>query len=635
MNQELELSNQLVSEGMTPLGEVSELTKEQILDEEIFETIFGTEDPIARTRLIVSLSERAKELKIGRNFDKLLKTYQTEYAQRFKQKGSNTIQFTEPPIKDLKCGKWECVDAGVTKSTMGAGMIPTTIVACTHPILPVERLINVDSETEKIKLAFFKDNKWQYITVERSMVANKSNIIQLSDRGIEVNSENAKDLVSYIADVVSLNAKEIPVNRSTDRLGWIGDEFAPYVDDLKYDGDFAFKDVYASLNEVGDYEEWKKMCREVRGKSKIAHLLVASSFASILNKRLGVLPFVVHIWGGTGTGKTVGLMLAMSIWGNPEVGKLVRTLNATQVALARYASFVHDIPFAGDELQTIKNRWDSFDNLVMYLTEGVDRGRGKAYGGIEILKEWNCSFLFTGEEPITKQTSGGGVKNRVIEVEATEKVIEDGNYVSNFVRKNYGFAGKEFISNIPKQEELQDRYREIFKNILKETDTTDKQAMAMATILLADEISTDLIFKDEKLKIEDVKGWVTNTKDVDVAARAYDWTIDWISQNINRFKENETGNGETWGKYAEEEDTCLVNRNVYIDALNKAGFDFSAVIRKFADREQIVRNSQGKFSHQTKVFGIKANYIKFRLEPEKSDIAYEENYQETMEDLPF
>ena len=208
MKQELELSDQLVSEGMTPLGEISELTKEEILDEKIFETIFGTENQIARTRLIVALGDKARELGVARSFDKLLKAYQTEYAQQFKQKGSNTIQFTRPPIENLKCGKWECVDAGVTKSSMSAGMIPTTIIACTHPILPVERLINVDSETEKIKLAFFKDNKWQYITVERSMVANKSNIIQLSDRGIEVNSENAKDLVSYIAEVVSLNAKE-------------------------------------------------------------------------------------------------------------------------------------------------------------------------------------------------------------------------------------------------------------------------------------------------------------------------------------------------------------------------------------------------------------------------------------------
>ena len=517
---------------------------------------------------------------------------------------------------------------------MSAGMIPQTISACPHPILPVERLINVDSETEKIKLAFFKDNKWQCITIERSIVANKSNIIQLSDRGVEVNSENAKELVSYIADVVSLNAKEIPVNRSTDRLGWIENKFAPYVNDLKYDGDIAFKDVYESVKEMGDYEEWKEVCKEIRKESKIAHLLLASSFASVLNEILGVLPFVVHIWGGTGAGKTVGLMLAMSVWGNPEVGKLVRTLNATQVALARYASFVHDIPFAGDELQTIKNRWDSFDNLIMYLTEGIDRGRGKAYGGIELLKQWNCCFLFTGEEPITKATSGGGVKNRVIEVEATEKIITDGNYISNFVRKNHGHAGKDFISNIPKQEDLQKRYREIFQEILQKIDTTDKQAMAMATILLADEISTDLIFKDKKLTVEDISGWLTITKEVDVATRAYEWTTNWISQNINKFKLND--NGEIWGKYIEEEDICLVNKNVYTEALNKAGFDFTAVIRKFADRNQIIRNSQGKFSHNTKAFGIKTNYIKFRLEPEKSDIAYEENYkQEEIEDLPF
>ena len=634
MNQELELTEQLESEGFTPFGEISELTKEQILDKEIFEHIFSIDNQIARTTLIIRLQDKARELGNIRSFDKLLKAYQTEFVQRFKQRGSNTIQFTQPPIENLKCGKWECEDTGVTKSTIGAGMVPQTIMACSHPILPTERLINVDSETEKIKLAFFKDNKWPYITVERSMVANKSNIIQLSDRGIEVNSENAKDLVSYIADVVSLNAKEIPVSRSTDRLGWIENEFAPYVDDLKYDGDIAFKDVYASIREVGEYEEWKEVCRKVRKESKIAHLLLASSFASTLNQMLGVLPFVVHIWGGTGTGKTVGLMLAMSVWGNPEVGKLVRTLNATQVALARYAAFVHDIPFAGDELQTIKNRWDSFDSLVMYLTEGVDRGRGKAYGGIELLKEWNCCFLFTGEEPITKATSGGGVKNRVIEVEATEKVIADGNFVSNFVRKNYGHAGKEFINNMPKQEELQQRYREIFQNILKETDTTDKQAMAMATILLADEISTEMIFKDEKLTIEDVSKWLTSSKEVDVSTRAYEWTMNWISQNINRFRENE--NGEIWGKYIESDDICLVNKSLYAEALNKAGFNFNAIIRNFADRGQIERNTQGKFTHATKAFGVKANYIKFRLEPEKSDLAYEENYkQEEMEDLPF
>jgi len=157
--------------------------------------------------------------------------------------------------------------------------------------------------------------------------------------------------------------------------------------------------------------------------------------------------------------------------------------------------------------------------------------------------------------------------------------------------------------------------------------------MAMATILLADELSTDLIFKDEKLTINDVKKWLTSAKEVDVSTRAYEWTMNWISQNINRFRENE--NGEIWGKYIETEDICLVNKSLYAEALNKAGFDFTAVIRNFADRNQIEKNTQGKFTHSTKAFGVKANYIKFRLEPDKSDIAYEKNYQQDMEDLPF
>ena len=182
---------------------------------------------------------------------------------------------------------------------------------------------------------------------------------------------------------------------------------------------------------------------------------------------------------------------------------------------------------------------------------------------------------------------------------------------------------------------MQKRYREIFQEILNKTDTTDKQAMAMATILLADELSTEYIFKDEKLTIEDVSQWLTSSKDVDVSTRAFDWTMDWISQNIKKFKDTDGNIGEVWGKYNDDEDTCLVNKTVYAEALNKAGFDFTAVIRNFADRNQIERNSQGKFTHQTKAYGVKANYIKFRLEPDKSDIAYEGNYQQSMEDLPF
>ena len=56
-------------------------------------------------------------------------------------------------------------------------------------------------------------------------------------------------------------------------------------------------------------------------------------------------------------------------------------------------------------MQTIKDKWQgNFDQLIYQITEGVDRGRAKAYGGVEDTKTWKNSFIFTGEEPITKVT---------------------------------------------------------------------------------------------------------------------------------------------------------------------------------------------------------------------------------------
>lgn len=606
--------------------EIEKLTRESILERDVFDYLFTIIDHMEHTELLVQLRSRARKLGVARDFDTLYKANQLAFIQKNKQAGSNVIKFTDCPLPNLKCGKWECTDLGVYKEVIN-NFIPQKVTACQHPILPIERLSNLDDGTEKIKIAFYKDGYWKDFVVNRSMVANKSNIIQLADRGIEVTSENAKDLVAYISDIVTLNIKDIPVYKSISRLGWIEDDFAPYVEGVKYDGDIAFKDIYEAVSFSGDYEKWKDEMVQLR-KNKIFRLLMASSFASPLVERLGILPFVVHVWGGTGVGKTVGIMAAMSVWGNPEVGKLVRSMNATQVSLGRTASFLHSVPFAGDELQIIKSRWDNYDQLIMFLTEGIDRGRGKAYGGIEELKQWRCCFLFSGEEPITKDGSGGGAKNRVIEIECTESVVDDGNAVANLVRENYGYAGKDYIANLPDKKELQDRYRDIFKKVLEECDTTEKQAMAMSAILLADELSCKIIFRDVPLKISDIKDYLRSKADVDVPTRAYDWVVSWIARNAKRFTDQDN-NGEIWGKLDLDNNCCMVLKDVLTEQMSKAGFEYPAVVRKWAENGYIERNSQGRYYFNTHVYGIKGNYVKIVFNNEENIV------EEDLETLPF
>ena len=55
---------------------------------------------------------------------------------------------------------------------------------------------------------------------------------------------------------------------------------------------------------------------------------------------------------------------------------------------------------------------------------------------------------------------------------------------------------------------------------------------------------------------------------------------------------------------------AVINKDVLCSFLEQTGFDYMAVSKKWAEKQRIRKNTQGKFVHQTKVFGIKASYIK-------------------------
>ena len=594
-----------------------------------------------RQKYIELLRNAAKAEKRSMEFNNLLKQFQMDYIQRMRQTGKKTA-FTDQPL-ELNCAEWDATDMGVRTIRYDRNMQPMTLMACSHPIMPIEILKNVDTSEERITLAYFKSASWQRITVDRAVCANTNKIVDtLAQYGIEVTSDNAKNLVRYISDCVGYNPATLEPKKSINRLGWVGSAFTPYEKDIRYEGGMDYEAIFKNVSEKGDFGVWKALCGDLR-KNIPLRMMMAASFASVLLEPLKVLPFVLHLWGTTGTGKTVALMVAMSIWGNPRMGGLVKTMNMTKNAIMRNAAFLCSIPFAGDELQTIKDKWQgNFDQLIYQITEGVDRGRAKAYGGVEDTKTWKNSFIFTGEEPITKVNSGGGSKNRVIEIAIDGPLVTDGHYVSTVVQENYGFAGRLFVEYIQETDtsRLLERYREIFEELCR-LDTTDKQAMAMACMLMADEIAVKLFFTGEQpLRIVQVKQYLQSARDVDIAERAYQQVLNWAAKNPVRFEDpkadDSPNRGEVWGKI--DENRLVVNRDVLLNFLDQNGFDYTAVSKKWGEKGYLVRNSQGKFIHSTKVYGIKSSYIKFQLplDDDATDadgfMQVEENEQGT---LPF
>jgi hypothetical protein len=276
-------------------------------------------------------------------------------------------------------------------------------------------------------------------------------------------------------------------------------------------------------------------------------------------------------------------------------------------------AFLHSLPFAGDELQTIKNNYGTYDELIMQLTEGVERNRMK-YDKNLPNRYWHCAFISTGEEPITADNSGGGTKNRVIEVEINNKFFgRQGNAIVGFVSNNYGTAGAKFIEHIQNDNvDLKSMYQTINGEILNSVDTTDKQALAASLILLADKLACECLFKDDApLSVSDLAPFIKSTEETDVAVRAYDWFNSWSSTNKSKFYENQYG--EQWGRFSRDGNSLYVDYNTLQSSMKKANFTFSAVRKKWADNGWIKMHGKS-YTVISSVKGEKNRCVEFLIE---------------------
>lgn len=78
----------------------------------------------------------------------------------------------------------------------------------------------------------------------------------------------------------------------------------------------------------------------------------------------------------------------------------------------------------------------------------------------------------------------------------------------------------------------------------------------------------------------------------------------------------------------------MINKDVLSDLLDRSGFDYTAVSKKWAAKGRIIRNSQGKLVHQTKVYNVKASYIKLNIESAADEDGFMDVDPDQLE-LPF
>lgn len=548
---------------------IEQFTLEDFDSGKVFEYLSNIKDPYEQGMAERRMSVLAEEFGF-KSFKKLFKLYKDKIRSMSMPIiiDSGLSDFGDQPF-ELNTGEWTADEGGVFKY-VGSGH---TAYACSHPIMPIQRLVGVDTGLVKIKLAFRRGSSgrkyWNEVIVDVRDVSSATKIVdRLAGVGVSVTSgERANNLVDYIRDMLDLNQDVIPEVKSVSRMGWNEEGFSPYVSGIVFDSADSFRGTYNAIAQVGDYQKWLNEALDARTYSITSRIVLAASFASVLVEPLGCLPFFVHLWGlDSGTGKTVSQMLGASVWANPTVGQsFFQTFRGTSVGFEMMAGFLHSLPMFLDDLQLAKDKHGNVIFNVYDLASGAGKLRSNKSLGLNYTPTWANCFITSGETPLVGDSDGAGAINRVIEIEckANDKAIKNGHKTANVLKENYGWAGRAFVEKLQESGNVQyakDLYEKFFKDCTM-NDTTDKQAMAAAVVLTADQLATEWLFKDgRQLTVDEISAFLKQSQTVSLADRGYNTLCDWVSEHGSRLQ-GAKENGECYGII--EGDTAYIIRSVF------------------------------------------------------------------------
>lgn len=616
------------------MEEIPAYTRDDYLTStEPFEYLYAhKENKFELKQLLGRMSAQAQTVGV-RNLAALFKAY-LETVSGSVAPGFNRTDFTGQAL-ELDCGGWTATDTGI----YGTDKMGFEVVACYHPIMPVQRLVNVDTREHKVMLAYRLSRRWDIVIVDRNVISDSRSIIGLSKYGIMVNSETGKALVRYLADVEQLNYDLIPEVSSVGRLGWIEEYgFSPYEEELVFDGEETYRTRFESIQEHGSREAWLDCARAVRsGKTPgnvIARIVLAASFASVLVGPCRCLPFFVHLWGGSETGKSLSLVLAASVWANPEIGVYIQTFNATEVGKELGAAFCNSLPLIIDELQLVKDNRKDFDRMIYQLSEGVGRARGRKQGGLQKTPTWRNCVITTGEFPIISANSGEGAVNRTIEVDCHDtKLFDEPKKTATSLYANYGFAGREFVDHLMEDGVIErvQKLQEDLQKAIKTGDTMDKQTASAALILAADRLSEKWIFQDGVLlQPDDIRPYLVSKETVNQNARALQYLYDFININQSRFSPGaDAHQGEVWGDL--DDDYAYIIRSKFDQILQDEGYNASAFLGWAKNNNLILPGKDGKMTRTKRINGRVSRCIWLKMDNYLND--FEENVEELLPQL--
>lgn len=324
------------------------------------------------------------------------------------------------------------------------------------------------------------------------------------------------------------------------------------------------------------------------------------------------LRFIFHIEGTSTSGKTTTLMLAGSLWGNPQIAPngVVKNWNTTVNKLIQSAGGNNGVMIGLDELSM-----SNADNtqLTYLLTGGSDKQR--MTNDESKCDSFNTSTMSSGEIEF-KTSNYGGIAVRLFEVKnySFTKDKEHAEAISDFIGEHYGTVGFEFakvLSGMPIEKirkKLDDFSIKVQKRIekhLKEQGKSNsplfsRMADKIAAIAMAASIAKSKIGIDfDIVSIVDFLICETTLLEMgqEQSVEAMDRFFEEFAKNNTRFPSGNTKDNNLWGKTIYKDGQLfeiVVLYNQFVKMMKSVGFPDTVSLIKALKEKSFIKCEQGK-----------------------------------------
>ena len=498
--------------------------------------------------------------------------------------------------------------------------------------------INIDTNNVMLPITTKYLNRDIKILIPRDKAMSKREIIKLSLQGADVTEENAK---YHIRSIEYQERKIGRVNNTHSELGF-----------AKYKEKEIFK-LYKAINEdssyvgaldlkpkgnLGNYlDDLREHVVPYKNISLAFALGVSSSIVAKLNMHYkDINTLLVHLFAESTKGKSTAAMLAISVWGNPNLsgGGLYNTWNSTENALSTSLAGNYGIAYALDELSMSKI--EDTTSLIYNLVGGKDKARLTKDIELRAAATWTTSIISTGEVSLlSKAKNNTGLDIRVLELGGIVWT-EDANHsdqVKALVNRNYGVFGADFVKRLiefpaDRLKEIFEEEREIFIQKVKEKNIQDdmlsrtscKYAIVTLTIRLINSMYKD---RGIILDIEGIRELLVDTEINSINRRgikrkAEDWLIQYIESNASKFKSGKETNTNVdyWGTRKElpnGELEVAILTNKFEEIMRKGKFEDTKVVLEQLKKEGKLEYEAGRLTRKRKVNAIQTPVYVIRL----------------------